>query len=158
MEIAPDHERDVVPALLFRVQSRLCALPITHVVETMRPLPIDPLAGAPVAVKGLARIRGVPVAVVAVADLLEINEELPTRFVTVRSGEYHVALAVGAVLGVHRISAASLRELPPLLRDTAHQAVSTIGMADTEMILVLNAARLVPEGFLASVNSRGFEQ
>lgn len=153
MENAPGDERDTVPALLFRVRSRLCALPLAHVVETMRPLPLESLAGAPVAVKGLSLIRGSPLPVVALAALLDGEDEHATRLVTVRAGEYRVALLVGSVVGVLRIAAASLRELPPLLRGADNNAVAAIGITDTELLLVLNAARLVPDSLWASLNA-----
>lgn len=155
MENALGGEGDVVPALLFRVRTRLCALPLAHVVETMRPLPIEPLSGAPVAVKGLALIRGSPLPVVALAALLDGGEEHSNRFVTVKTGEYQIALAVDAVLGVYRIAAASLRDLPPLLRDADHHAVAAIGTVDAELLLMLNAARLVPDGLWAALNNAG---
>ncbi len=157
MEISASDERDAVPVLLFRVASRLCALPLMHVVETMRPLPIESLAGAPVGVKGLALIRGAPMPVVSLSALLEGGDEDPTRFVTVRTGASHVALAVSDVLGVHRIAAASLRDIPPLLRDADNNALSAIGTADTELLLVLNMARLVPDGLWATLNSAGMQ-
>jgi purine-binding chemotaxis protein CheW len=153
MENTLTDERDAVPVLLFRVRSRLCALPIVHVVETMRPLPIEPLAGAPVAVKGLALIRGTALPVVALAILIDGKDEHPTRFVTVRAGEYQVALAVGSVHGVHGIAAASLRDLPLVLRYADNNAVLSIGRLDAELLLVLNAARLVPDGIWPARNA-----
>jgi purine-binding chemotaxis protein CheW len=56
--------------LLCRVRERLCALPLAHVVETMRPLPIEPLGGMPGFVQGIAIIRGAPVPVVDAGALL----------------------------------------------------------------------------------------
>ena len=158
MENTPGDERDAVPVLLFRVRSRLCALPLAHVVETMRPLPIEPLAGAPVAVRGVALIRGSPLPVVALAALLEGEDEQSARFVTVRAGEFQIALAVDSVLGVHRIAAVSLRGLPPLLGGADQNAVSAIGMVDAELLLVLNAARLVPDSVWATLDSAGAQQ
>lgn len=158
MEYASGDEGDALPVLLFRVGSRLCALPLTHVVETMRPLPIEPFASASVAVRGLALIRGSPIPVVALSALLKGNDESDEnspRFVTVRTGATHVALAVSNVLGVHRIAAASLRDIPSLLKDADNDAVSAIGMADAELLLVLNAARLMPDGLGTTLNTAG---
>jgi hypothetical protein len=53
--------------LISRVQSRLCALALESVLETMRPLPIEPLAGVPEFVRGLPVIRGTPLPVIALA-------------------------------------------------------------------------------------------
>src|SRR6202041_1193103 len=57
-------------SLLFRARGHLCALPLAHVVETMRPLPVEPMAGAPPYVPGLGISRGRPAPAVDVARLL----------------------------------------------------------------------------------------
>lgn len=134
-----------VSSLLFRVQARLCALPAAQVVETMRPLPVKSFAGAPTAVKGVAIIRGVPIPVVELAALLGGAANLPARFVTVRSGAGHIALAVDSVLGLSYIPTTALQALPKLLGAMDNSVVSAIGTLDTELLLVLNAARLLPE-------------
>ena len=56
--------------LLCRAGARLCALPLQNVMETMRLLPIEPVAGAPRSVLGLCPIRGAPVPVVDLQSLL----------------------------------------------------------------------------------------
>jgi purine-binding chemotaxis protein CheW len=90
-----------VPFLIFRVRQRLCGLPILHVAEIMRPLPTRAIAGAPLAVTGLAVIRGIPTPVLDLGALLSDEHELPTRFITVRTGSRYVALAVESVVGLH---------------------------------------------------------
>ncbi|MCI0622086.1 MAG: chemotaxis protein CheW [Acidobacteria bacterium] len=125
--------------------TRLCALPLEHVVETMRPLPTKPVAGAPHFVRGLAIIRGVPTPVVDAARLFSTEESQPLRFVTVRAGDRRVAVAFDSVLGVRPIPAGSLHELPLLLRDARAELISAIGALDGELLLVLRSARLVPE-------------
>jgi len=155
MEDVQNDGTGAVPVLLFRVRSRLYALPVGHVMETMRPLPVETVAGAPAAVMGMALIRGNPVPVLALAAVLEHGEEVCARFITVRAGAEPVALAVASVVGVQRVDVASLRELPPLLREADHGAVSAIGAADAELMLVLNAARLVPEGLSAALRAAG---
>lgn len=147
-------EDDVVSALLFRVQSRLYALPVAHVVETMRPLPVERLANASLAIRGLALIRGVPTPVVSLASLLD-EEAHFTRFITITTGRGPIALTASAVLGVHPIVASSLRDLPPLLKDANSEAVSAIGTADAELLTVLNAARLVPDDLWSALSVSG---
>src|SRR5215467_14541310 len=60
--------------LVTRVGGLACAFLIEHVVETMRPMPIEPVGGsdddALAAVDGLAMIRGLPVPVVDARKLL----------------------------------------------------------------------------------------
>jgi len=137
-------QRNDVSSLLFWVQNRLCALPVAQVVETMRPLPIEPFAGAPLAVRGVAVVRGVPLPVVELAALLGSSATVPQRFVTVRSGSGHIVLAVDAVLGLRDIAATSLRELPALFGGADNNAVSAIGTVDAELLLLLNAAKCLP--------------
>ena len=94
--------------LLCCIGSRSGALAPRDVRETMRPLPVEPLAGAPPLVRGLATIRGYPTPVVDVGRLLDSSESscAPTlspslaRFVSLELGERTAALAADAVLGV----------------------------------------------------------
>jgi purine-binding chemotaxis protein CheW len=136
-------------ALMCRFATRRCALWLEHVVETMRLLPVEPLVGAPPFVRGVAVIRGDPLPVVDAASLLGAGESRPTRFVTVRAGDRRVGLAVDAVLGVQVISPTSLQELPPLLGDASAGVISAIGALESELLVVLRSARLVPEGVWA---------
>ena len=127
-------------SLLCRVHTRLCTLPISQVIETMRPLPIEPMQGAPAFVCGVAIIRGQPVPVLDTAQLLGTEASPPERFVTLRVGDRQVALAVSQVVGIRAIPEAALHALPPLLQET--QVVDSIGALDAELLLVLNQARL----------------
>lgn len=148
----PVDHRNTDLSLICRVRTRLYALPLAHVVETLRPLPVEPLAGAPPFVSGLCVIRGVPRPVVDAARLLGAQSvaALPSdrpaaRFVTVRAGAHQVALAVDAVLGVHAVPPDSLHGLPPLLHEAGSEAVAAIGRLDAELLLVLRSSRLLPE-------------
>jgi purine-binding chemotaxis protein CheW len=140
----PDRDANLI--LLCRVGSSVCALPIEHVSETMRPLPVEPFAGSPTFVLGLSIIRGSPVPVVDAGRLLGAAEQPRlTRFVTIKVGERRAALAVGAVVGVWSLAATSLDELPPLLREASGDVVAAIGRLDADLLLVLRSARIVPE-------------
>jgi purine-binding chemotaxis protein CheW len=148
----PMKAHDVL-VLLFRVQHRLCALALEHVVETMRPLPVEPVPRAPAFVRGLAIIRGAPTPVVDVARLIGAAESRPGRFVTLAIGDRTAALAVDAVLGVRSIPAASIHELPPLLRDATADIVSAVGLLHAELLVVLRGARLIPEELWAALDA-----
>jgi purine-binding chemotaxis protein CheW len=137
--------------LLCRMETKLCALPLECVLETMRPLPVDPLPGAPRFILGLAIVRGAPIPVVSAAHLLGTGKVPPTRFVAVRAGERQVALAVDSVLGVRSVTAGSLRDLPPLLRDASAEYVAAIGTLDTELLFFLQSTYLVPEELWADL-------
>ena len=132
-------------SLICRVLNRVCALPLQHVIETMRPLAIEALAGVPRPVSGVAIIRGAPMPVVDLAWLLAGEESHPARFVTLNADGRPVALAVDAVVGVRVIPTGSVYDLPPLLRDANADAIAAIGTLDAELLMVLRGGRLVPE-------------
>lgn len=135
--------------LVTRVGGVACALPIAHVVETMRPLPVEPIRGtnngALAVLDGLAMIRGAPVPVIDARKLLGVAGGAATRFVIVRIEQRRVALAVDAVLDVRRIEADAMPGLPPLLRGAQRDLVSAIGALDAELLIVLESARLLSD-------------
>jgi purine-binding chemotaxis protein CheW len=133
--------------LLYRVQARWCALPLRHVIETMRPLPTTPIPGAPSFVDGLAIIRGSPVPVVDLSRLLGVASGQPTRLVCVRVEGGRIALAVDHVQGVRAIPSGSLHTLPPLLQCADSRVIAAIGMLDAQLLLVMQFARLMPDDF-----------
>ena len=131
--------------LLVRAGTLTCALPVSHVVETMRPLPIEPLANAPAFVRGLSIIRGAPVPVVDLGALLNTpSSRPPPRFVTVRAGKRRVALAVDGILGLRDLASLSLDDMPPLLREASSETIELLGSLDSEFLLVLRAGGVVP--------------
>lgn len=136
------------PSLLFRAGSLLCALPLEDVVETMRPLPVRPLAGLPAFVRGLSVLRGVPLPVVDAAALLGGETAAATRFVSVRGGRGGLALATGEVLGVADETADG--------RDAAGDpALAGIAVRGTEPLLRLRAATVVPAGVWTAIGRHG---
>lgn len=144
----------VNPCLICRVLTRLCALPLEHVSETMRPLPVDSVAGVPVAVRGIAIIRGAPVPVVDLSRLLAGTESQPTRFVTINVGTRRVALSVDAVIGVRTIPMDTLGEMPPLV-DAETDLIRAIGTLDAELLVVLRSARIIPESVWNTLATSG---
>jgi chemotaxis signal transduction protein len=96
--------------VVVRVADRALAIPVEHVIETMRPLPIisEP-APAPYAL-GHARIRGAPCPVIDLARRLGLTDDAPaSRFIVVRGDHGAVALQVSAVVGI-----AALGDGPPI--------------------------------------------
>jgi purine-binding chemotaxis protein CheW len=152
---------------MFRVGSLLCALPLDDVVETMRPLPVKPLAGTPPYVRGVTVVRGVPVPVVDLAVLLgegpgveeepDADEEWDgaARFVTVRGGRGPAAVLTGPVVGIVDTAAITSDERGPaapdgLAADAADgdgsvRPVAAVGVRGIEPILLLRGSGLVPE-------------
>lgn len=145
--------------LLCRAGPHLPALPLAAVGEVMRVLPIEPLsAGAlsdtaalPDHVLGVSIIRGAPLPVIHAGILLGAGNGRPHRLVTIAVGARQVALAVDGVIGIRRIAAAAMGELPPLLRGVAGDRVAAIGALDLDLLVVLQTARLVPDALLAAL-------
>ena len=136
-------------ALICRVREWLCALPLSQVVETMRPLPIETLASMPDFVRGLARARGKPLPVVDLGAMLGASAPArASRFVMVRVEERRVLLAVEEVLGVRELEPAEAEDLPPLLGAGTESVVASVGVLDAALLVVLRGARLVPPSTL----------
>jgi purine-binding chemotaxis protein CheW len=125
--------------LVIGVQGRLCALPLTHVMEIMRPLPVEPIPAVPSFVQGISLIRGIPTPVVDLGVLLGMSSGVADRFVTLRLGDRQVALSVDSVLGVRELDASRIPELPPLLQSASRDLIEAIGMLDEQLLLVLCA-------------------
>ena len=139
--------------LIVTVGARACAIPLHHVAETMRPLPVEPVAGTPAFVRGVSVIRGAPTPVVDLEALLENGENSAThgRFVTLKVGERRVAIGVDGVVGLRNLDSAQLGELPPMLRDVAADLIEAIGTRDAQLLVVLRAARIVPDEVWATL-------
>src|SRR4051812_10230531 len=101
--------------LIFGVGRLLCALPLADVVETVRPLPVQPLAGAAAGLLGVAVIRGEAVPVVDAGRLLGDPEAVPSRFVPTATPRGTVAFATGEVVGVRAVAPGGT-EPPPQQR------------------------------------------
>ena len=139
-------------ALIVTSGTRACAIPVQHVTETMRPLAIEPLVGRFGFIAGLCVIRGAPTPVVDLKALLENGERSVSygRFVTLRVGARSMAVGVDVVVGLRTLEAVRLEELPPMLRDVPTDWIEAIGTLDAQLLVVLRAARVVPEEIWAS--------
>jgi purine-binding chemotaxis protein CheW len=141
--------------LVARTRVFLCALPIAAVVETMRPLPIRSMPGAPRFVRGLAIVRGEPLPVIDLGALLGAQDETAGgRFVTLRSGPRHLVALVDEVVGVRVLNIAAIAATPPLLTGALPSLVERLGALDGQTLAVLEAAHLLSEE-LAAALARG---
>jgi purine-binding chemotaxis protein CheW len=139
--------------LLVRIPGAVCGLMVGDVVETMRPLPVEPLANVPDFIRGIALIRGAAVPVIELAALFQAHSTGPiTRFLTVRVGERCVALAVESVIGIAELDENRFAEMPPLLKSARTESIEAIGTLDAELLVLLRASRLVPEPAWKNIN------
>jgi purine-binding chemotaxis protein CheW len=138
-------ENGPLPVLQAQAGPHACAVPLSAVDEIMRPLPIEPIPEIPVFVRGLSIVRGNPVPVIDLGLLMRRPEPGPCgRFVSLRVGDKHVALAVEEIIGLRALDPAALEELPLLLRAAPADAVNAIGVLDHQLLMVLEATRIVP--------------
>jgi purine-binding chemotaxis protein CheW len=134
--------------LLSRAGGRTCALSLNYVLEILRPLPVNPVANMPSFMLGLSIIRGHPIPVVSLSRLLGIEAPAAfTRFVSLSVDKRIVALAVEAVDGILNTQSLAFSELPPLLKGSDAAVVESVGTLDSQLLMVLNAARMLPEEF-----------
>ncbi|MEI9938667.1 MAG: chemotaxis protein CheW [Pseudomonadota bacterium] len=142
--------------LLCQVGATVCALPLEHVSETMRPLPFEAISGTAPFVVGVSIIRGGPVPIVDLAQLLgNATDEPRNRLVSIRVGERSVALSVGRVIGVRSLESSALRELPPLLGAAGAEVITLVGSLDARLLLVLETSRMLPDSSWASLEVSG---
>jgi purine-binding chemotaxis protein CheW len=133
------------PVLLVGVSHSICALPLEHVIETMRPLPLQPVASAPFYVCGASIVRGIPTPVVDLGIVLGKAGGAIGRFVALRLGDKQVVVSVEAVLGVQRLDESKIENLPPLLQEAANETIESIGTLDRRMLFVLRASWMLPD-------------
>src|SRR5580693_6854194 len=134
----------VVKTLVVRAQAYLCALPLELVIEAMRPLPIEPIAGVPAFVRGMSIIRGEPTPVIDLALLLGAPREMPWRFVTIRVAGKQVALSVGAVAGIYDLDPRVMDRLPTLLRGASTEFVDSVRILDEQFLFALRSRWELP--------------
>ena len=133
-----------IPVVIVRAAGRVCALRLADVVETLRPLRVEPLPEMPKYILGMSVVRGIPVPVLHLGLLFGITDDTRAhRWITARIGGRTLALAVEAVRGIHRLDASVMESLPTLLQSAG--AVESVGTLDDQLITLLRSARLMTE-------------
>lgn len=140
------------PALVVQAGGIICAFWLSQVVETMRPLDVKPLANLPEFILGVALVRGNAVPVIDLGAFLgRAGRGEHARFVTLRTGERRVAVLVDEVVGIRELGLAGFGDLPPLLSRVRPGVIEAIGEVDSELVVVLASARLVPDTVWAAL-------
>ena len=136
-----------IASLVVGLGARACALPLAFVSETMRPLPLEALAGSPECVLGLSVVRGRPTPVVHLGRLLGSDGAWDaSRVGAMRLDGRSLALAVDSVLGVRDLDPDELEAVPALLGPSATGAIRSVGRLDGQLLIVWRAGRLVTDG------------
>lgn len=144
--IATAPDGPMLMALVFRAGALLCALPLEEVIETMRPLPVQPIAGTRPFVLGISVMRGVATPVVDVARLLGGRPATVSRFVSVRTGRSPAAFATGEVLGIRPVGDThGGRANAALLGGAPVRLVAAVGTFGGGPLLVLQSTRLLAD-------------
>jgi purine-binding chemotaxis protein CheW len=131
--------------LVLRCGGLYVCLPTAAITEVFRPLPVEPVGEAPAFVRGLAVVRGRAIPVLDLRLFLGVDApQEAQRWVSVAVAGRAVALAVDEVLEVRSLDASALAQMPPLLAGGA-PSVEALGSLDSQLLLLLQAAHLVPE-------------
>jgi purine-binding chemotaxis protein CheW len=138
--------------LMCRIDDRFLAVPLIHVVETMRPLPLRPVPDVPPFVLGVSVIRGTVVPVLDVGSVLGAPVGRVSRLVTITLEDRLVALAVESVMGIRTLDDTTLIDIPPLLGALDRAVLSAIGTLDSGLLLVLGATRLLSDEIWATLD------
>lgn len=144
----PSHsDSKTLRVLVVASAGRACALPLRHVREIMRPLPIEPFLAAPAFVLGLSVVRGATIPVVDLALLLgaERSTNSAGRYVTLKLETRDVALSVAEVLGIRDLQSEQLSALPALVEGGASGLIESLTTHDSQLLRVLRAASVLPD-------------
>jgi len=100
----------------------------------------------PSCVRGLSVIRGHPTPVVDLAKVLGAESfAAGGYFVSLRISSRCIVLALDKVCGIYELNKCQLSDLPPLLENAGSEFIEAIGNLDSQFMVVLNAARIVPD-------------
>jgi purine-binding chemotaxis protein CheW len=132
--------------LIVRMKNCVCALPLENVIETMRPLAIEEVAGAPEFLRGVSLIRGIATPVIDLDAMLGRANPGAGRIVTMNCRGRQIGLLVEGVMDVRDLGMiAAEREFPALLRSASRECVAKMDCLDGELLVILRKGWRVPE-------------
>ncbi len=134
-----------IPILVIELAGCICAIPLSHVIETMRPLPVVPISSTLPFVRGMAVIRGIPTPVLDLGKLVGTPDEPARRFVTLRLGQRQVVLSVREVLGIIEMDPTTMMDMPSLLVGSSDNVIEAVGACDTQALVVLRSGWQLPD-------------
>jgi purine-binding chemotaxis protein CheW len=113
-----------------RVAAEHYALPVEQVLEVADLGEIAPVPGSPPEILGVRNLRGQVIPVIALATLLGLGGDRPSRVVVAESGELHAGLVVDEVVDVG--------ELPPVSEQIESDYLLGALLVDGQLVGVLD--------------------
>jgi len=126
-----------LPLIVFEVEGRRLALPVTATVSVLRMVAISPLSNAPGSVLGVVNVRGAIVPVFDIRRRLRLDARGPRasdRLILVRIAQRLVAVPADRAEGLREVPAGSVRPPDTLMREAG--AIAGL-VAITEGILLI---------------------
>lgn len=126
-----DVHTDPVAYLVFRLEERQYALPISAVVEVAAMLTLDPLPGAPPTLLGVANRHGEPLPILDLRRVLGLSPcviRAETLFIVLAQAEHCIGLVVDEVDQVQYIARGRLRAAPADTPYVAQLATTAVGL------------------------------
>ena len=139
--------------LLFNGDLTRFALPITSVLEILRPLPIESMPNAPAFVAGVMIVRGQPIPVIELGLLMR-NHPLETikRLIVIQLAEHRRAgLLVSDVFGLRDGAELALDSTPALASGFEAGVIQSLGQLDSTLLAVLELGLILPDSVWDSI-------
>lgn len=139
--------------LIVKIGSKYAALRVLDTKEILRPLPLEAFANLPPFIRGLSLIRGMQTPVISLKEFLEgphnesnhPNDEIKKLiWVTLGVMDRPIAIEVDSIAGIFEISSEVLQNVPPLLAHAYSDSISSCGVLDHDLLLVLQLALFIP--------------
>jgi chemotaxis signal transduction protein len=140
--------------LTVKIGTKYAAINVQDIKEILRPLALEPFANLPPFVLGLSMIRGLQIPVISLKKFLEgthnINSDLAAHnikkliWVTLNVTGKPVAMEVDSIAGIFEISSDVLQNVPPLIAHAHSDSISSCGVLDHNLLLILQSALLIP--------------
>lgn len=142
-----------IAVLVLRAAGRICAIRLTDVVETLRPLRVESLPELPAYILGMSVLRGAAVPVVHLGLLFGVPDDTPPRrWVSLRLADRGLALAVDEVQGVRDLKAGHMESLPSMMQAVA--AIESVGVVDRQLVSLMTSGRLLTEDPWGQIEAR----
>jgi purine-binding chemotaxis protein CheW len=121
-----------------RVAAEHYALPVEQVLEVADLGAIAPVPGSPPEILGVRNLRGQVIPVIALATLLGLTGDRPSRVVVAESGDLRAGIVVDEVLDV--------AELPPASEQVDSEYLLAAFLIDGELVGALDVEAVLTPG------------